>query len=113
MASSEVTDTDTGKIFTIVVGILTVIATMLQSLSNSLGYGTRSEMFRKSADVYDKLLTRVQFEINVPDENDFLKKMEEKILFVKDECKFLPPDWMEKNVKLDEETPLLENNMSN
>ena len=48
-------------------------------------------MFRKAADSYDKLITKVQFEIEEPNEKDFLLKMEEKILNIKNECKYLPP----------------------
>lgn len=107
IASSNIINDDTKTGFTIGVGVLTIVATTLQSLSNSLGYGARSEMFRKSADVYDKLLTRVEFEISQPNESDFLKKIEERILNVKDECKYLPPEWMEQ--KLNETSPLLSN----
>lgn len=45
----------------------------------------------KAADSYDKLITNIQFEIDEPNEDDFLQKMEEKILAIKNECKFLPP----------------------
>lgn len=117
MASSDIVLDDMKNTFTISVGVLTIIATTLQSLSNSLGYGIRSEMFRKSADLYDKILTTVEFEINKPNEEDFLNKIEEKILSIKDECKYLPPQWMEKKIiedirKEDMRTNIRSNNLS-
>lgn len=106
LASSDIIDNNTKNVINIGVGILTIVSAMLQSMSNSLEYNIKSEMFRKSADMYDKLITKIDFEIRDPNESDFLKKMEEKILFIKGECKYLPPIWMEEQIN--DKTPLLE-----
>jgi hypothetical protein len=91
ITSSDVVPSEQKKILLIGVGVLTSIASIFQSLSTAFAYNVKAEMFRKAADSYDKLITNIQFEIDEPNEDDFLQKMEEKILAIKNECKFLPP----------------------
>ncbi len=91
VSSSDIIPQEEKKILLISVGILTSVASIFQSLSSSCAFNVKAEMFRKAADSYDKLITKVQFEIEEPNEKDFLLKMEEKILNIKNECKYLPP----------------------
>jgi hypothetical protein len=91
ITSSDVVPAEQKKILLIGVGVLTSVASIFQSLSTAFAYNVKAEMFRKAADSYDKLITNIQFEIDEPNEDDFLQKMEEKILGIKNECKFLPP----------------------
>tara|TARA_Y100000022_G_scaffold179153_1_gene170190 strand:- start:250 stop:714 length:465 start_codon:yes stop_codon:yes gene_type:complete len=74
------------------VGILTSMASITQALSSALAFNVKAEMFRKAADSYDKLITRIEFEMESPNEDDFLNKLEGKILAIKEECKYLPPE---------------------
>lgn len=90
--NSDLFDSTTNKYLLLIIGILTSLSTITQSFSTSLAYNTRAEMFRKAADSYDKLLTKIEFEINMPNENNFLNTIEEKILAIKNECKYLPPE---------------------
>lgn len=90
--NSDLFDSKTNKYLLLIIGILTSLSTITQSFSTSLAYNTRAEMFRKAADSYDKLLTKIEFEINMPNENNFLNTIEEKILAIKNECKYLPPE---------------------
>ena len=91
-SNSDLFSEHTNKIIIFLVGIFTSLTTITQSLSSSLGYNTKSEMFRKAADSYDKLITRIEFEMESPNEDDFLNKLEGKILAIKEECKYLPPE---------------------
>lgn len=79
--------------FGIGVGIFTAAATILQSISSSFGFQSRAEGFQKAADSYDTLLTKVEFEISNPNEdfNDFCNGLEDSILAIKNDCKYLPP----------------------
>jgi hypothetical protein len=79
--------------FGIGVGIFTAAATILQSISSSFGFQSRAESFQKSADSYDTLLTKVEFEISNPNEdfNEFCNDLEDSILEIKNNCKYLPP----------------------
>ena len=74
------------------VGILTSMASITQALSSALAFNVKAEMFRKAADSYDKLITRIEFEMESPNEDDLLNKLEGKILAIKEECKYLPPE---------------------
>ncbi len=79
--------------FGIGVGIFTAAATILQSISSSFGFQSRAEGFQKAADSYDTLLTKVEFEISNPNEdfNEFCNGLEDAILEIKNDCKYLPP----------------------
>jgi hypothetical protein len=75
------------------VGILTAGATILQSVSTAFGFKARADAFQKSADDYDDLLTKIEFEIVNPNEdfNEFCNKLEANILKIKGDNKYLPP----------------------
>jgi len=94
LSTSESVGDNSKQMFSILVGVLASISTMMQSFSSSLGYNTKQEMFRKAADDYDKLMIRTKFEILNPDEEDFLGKMEQEISKIQNSCKYLPPQWI-------------------
>jgi hypothetical protein len=93
LATSDMLNTDTKAGFSIGVGILTAGATILQSVSSSFGFGARKDAFQKSADAYDDLITKIEFEICNPNEkfSDFCNDLETAILKIKNDCAFLPP----------------------
>ena len=93
MATSDLLNTGTKSAFSIGVGIFTAGATILQSISSSFGFQSRAEGFQKAADSYDTLITKIEFEINNPNEdfNDFCNNLETAILDIKNNCKYLPP----------------------
>jgi len=74
-----------------VVGTLIWIGTYLQTLLKNLKYGPMAEKFAGAAEQYDDLITKVHFEIYDPDEPDFIKKLENKILEVQKQCKYRAP----------------------
>lgn len=94
LSTSESVGDDLKQVFSILVGVLASISTMMQSFSSSLGYNTKQEMFRKAADEYDKLMVKTKFEILNPDEADFFAKIEQEIAKVQNSCKYLPPQWI-------------------
>ncbi len=93
MATSDLLNTSTKSAFSIGVGIFTAGATILQSISSSFGFQSRAEGFQKAADSYDTLITKIEFEINNPNEdfNEFCNDLETAILDIKNNCKYLPP----------------------
>ena len=93
MATSDLLTSGTKSGFSIGVGIFTAGATILQSISSSFGFQSRSEGFQKSADSYDNLITKIEFEISNPNEdfNEFCNGLETAILDIKNNCKYLPP----------------------
>jgi hypothetical protein len=93
MATSDIASDNLKRSFSIGVGILTAGATILQSISSSFGFQSRADNFQKSADSYDTLLTKIEFEIYNPNEdfNEFCNSLESAILDIKNNCKYLPP----------------------
>ena len=93
MATSDMLNDGTKAGFSVGVGILTAGATILQSVSSSFGFGARKDAFQKSADSYDDLITKIEFEIYNPNKRftDFCNDLEEAILKIKNDCNFLPP----------------------
>lgn len=98
LATSDILTTDAKQGFSIGVGILTACATIIQSVSNSFGFATRKDSFQTSADAYDDLITRLEFEICNPNEEfmDFCNTLETDILKIKTDCKYLPPLFIRK-----------------
>ena len=93
IASSDMLNEDEKWGVSILVGILTAVATILQSLSSSFGFQVKKEAFQNSADVYDSLITKIEFEICNPNEEfgEFCNNLEQSILTIKNDCKYLAP----------------------
>jgi len=98
IATSDIASDTLKRSFSIGVGILTAGATILQSISSSFGFQTRADNFQKAADLYDTLLTKIEFEICNPNEdfNEFCNSLEASILDIKNNCKYLPPLFINK-----------------
>ena len=93
MTTSDMLDENEKQGFGVTVGIMTAIATIIQSMSASYGFQLKKDAFATSADAYDSLLTKVEFEISNPNENftEFCNDLESAILKIKGDCKHLPP----------------------
>ena len=93
MTTSDMLSEDEKQGFGVTVGVLTAVATVVQSMSASFGFQLKKDAFATSADAYDSLLTKVEFEICNPNENftEFCNDLESEILDIKSKCKYLPP----------------------
>jgi hypothetical protein len=85
---------DTQNIFGISVGVLASGSAMLQSLASACKYNVKAESHRAAADEYDRLLTRLQFEMEMPNEENFMDDFEKEILDVQNKCKYFPPQFI-------------------
>lgn len=90
LAASDYLNEDTQTIFSLSVGILTILSSMMQSVNNTIKYPAKIESHQLAGEEYSKLLTRLQFEFLNPDEEDFFSDIEEKILDIKNKCKYYP-----------------------
>ncbi len=101
LSTTESISEDVKVGFSVGVGVLTAIATVIQSVSTSFGFQTRSDAFQKSAETYDRLLTKIEFQIYNPsdDFNEFCNKLEDDIIAIKNDCKYIPPYSMYKLYK--------------
>lgn len=93
LATSSMLDENEKQGCGVTVGVLTAIATIIQSMSASFGFQLKKDAFATSADTYDSLITKVEFEICNPNEDfsDFCNNLEESILKIKSDCKYLAP----------------------
>ena len=93
MTTSDMLSDNEKQGFGVTVGILTAVATIIQSMSASFGFQLKKDAFATSADAYDSLLTKVEFEICNPNENftEFCDDLETEILNIKSKCKYLAP----------------------
>ena len=82
---------NTRIILSLVVGSLGSIGTLCQSFQSTLNYNTKAEAFRNAAEKYDKLITKIKFEIYNHNEHDFIDKLEKDVLKISSTCKYFPP----------------------
>jgi hypothetical protein len=94
LSTSDIIGDKQQDVFIILVGIFTAFSTMMQSISSSIGYGTKKEMFLGAADQYDKNIIKITFEINNPINEKLIKAIEEDIKKIEENCKCLPPNWI-------------------
>ena len=73
-------DSRTG--FGVSVGVLASISTLMQTISGSCKFDTKSDAHRTVADEYDSLITKLKFEMEMPNVEDFTDKMEQEILTI-------------------------------
>lgn len=82
------------SVFGITVGVLASISAMLQSLASSCKYSAKAEAHRGAADQYNKLLVKLQFEMEMPNEENFTDQIEIDILEVHNKCNYFPPTFI-------------------
>ena len=80
--------------FGIAVGVMSSIATMLQSVASVCQYSAKTESYKTAADEYNKLIVRLKFEMEMPDEPDFTNDLEKHILDIQNKCKYIPPQFI-------------------
>jgi len=90
LSASNYLNAETKGGFSIAVGILTIISSMLQTFSNSLKYPAKTEGHQLAGEEYSKLLTMLQFEFIDPDEENFFDLIETEIIKIKNNCKYYP-----------------------
>ena len=111
ISTSEYVTTNVQNGFCLSIGILASISTLLQSISSNCNYSAKCELHRNASQEYGKLLTKLEFEKNFPNETDFIDKTEAKILDIQTKCKYFPPQFIIDNYEEceHEKTPLLHN----
>jgi len=82
---------NTRLILSLVVGSLGSLGTLCQSFQSTLNYNTKAEAFRNAAEKYDKLITKIKFELYNHNENDFIDNLEKEVLKISSACKYFPP----------------------
>ena len=91
LSTSQFVTNETQTAFGITVGILASISALVQSVASVTRYSAKAEAHQLAADEYSKLLTRLKFEMAMPNEPDFIDTLEEAILDVQNKCNYFPP----------------------
>ena len=103
LSTSSLIPTDIQSGFSISVGIIAAISTMLQTFSSGFRYPARIEAHSVAAQQYANLKTKVVFEEEIPDENyeQFTTELENKIIDIQSKCNFFIPDFIRQNIEKD------------
>jgi len=95
LSTSQYINTDDQSIFAIIVGVLSSISTVLQSLSGAYKFSNRSELHRNAAEEFNNLQIKVKFKKdNVDVDEKFLTSLESELLDIQKKCKYLPPQFV-------------------
>lgn len=73
------------------VGVLASVSTMIQSFASAVDYNTKSKAHGEAGEEYEKLITKLEFEMEMPNEPDFLDNLETQILDIQNKCKYPVP----------------------
>ena len=93
---------NTRIILGLVVGSLGSVGTLCQSFQSALNYNTKAEAFRTAAEKYDKLITKIKFELYNHDETDFIDKLEKEVLKITSDCKYFPPQSVKNMIQIND-----------
>ena len=94
LSSSEYLSNNVKNIFILLVGILSSISAMMQTISNNCEYNIKYKAFQKAANSYDDLITSVKFEMDFVNESNFIVNTEQEILKIKKENPYCVPEWI-------------------
>ena len=115
LSTSNFINSNTQNVFGISVGILASISTLLQSLGSAFRFSAKEEVHRQTAEQYNKLIVKVKFEMEMPNEEDFTDKLEQEILDIQNKCNYFVPQFiLDKHEKtMNEKTPLISDTIIN
>ena len=94
LSTSDFIDQDARNGLGVAVGVLASISSMLQALASASKYHAKIESHRSAAEQFNTLLTRLRFEMELPNEENFTEEMEKQVIDVKNKCNFFPPQFI-------------------
>lgn len=94
LSTSDFIDQDARNGLGVAVGVLASISSMLQALASASKYHAKIESHRGAAEQFNTLLTRLRFEMELPNEENFTEEMEKQVIEVKNKCNFFPPQFI-------------------
>ena len=96
MSSMCFLNTSQRDILSILVGISSCMVALLQSLTSAYQFDAKSSHHHNSADLYDQIITSIDFEKNYPSNPNFFSDLEKDIIKIKSNCPFLVPVFIKK-----------------
>lgn len=91
LSSSSLFNDETQTALAIGVGVLASVSAMIQSAASAVDYSTKAKLHREAGEDYEKLMTKVEFEMEMPNEPEFIDNLETIILDIQNKCKYAPP----------------------
>ena len=91
LSSSSMFNENTQSGLAIGVGVLASVSAMIQSAASAVDYNTKAKVHREAGEDYEKLITQLEFEMEMPNEEDFLDNFEAAILEIQNKCSYAPP----------------------
>lgn len=94
LSTSDFIESEARNGLGVTVGVLASISSMLQAVASASKYHAKIESHRGAAEQFNSLLTRLRFEMELPDEENFTDQIEKQILEIKNKCNFYPPQFI-------------------
>ncbi len=94
LSTSDFIDVNARNGLGVTVGVLASISSMLQAIASASKYHAKIESHRGASEQFNQLLTRLRFEMELPNEENFTDEIEKQILEVKNKCNFYPPQFI-------------------
>ena len=94
LSTSDFIETEARNGLGVTVGVLASISSMLQAIASASKYHAKIESHRSAAEQFNSLLTRLRFEMELPNEENFTDEIEKQILEIKNKCNFFPPQFI-------------------
>jgi hypothetical protein len=91
LSSSSLFNDTTQTGLAIGVGVLASVSAMIQSAASAVDYSTKAKLHREAGEEYEKLMTKVEFEMEMPNEPEFIDNLETIILDIQNKCKYAAP----------------------
>jgi hypothetical protein len=94
LSTSQYVDQDAQNACGITVGVLASAASVCQAFAAACQYGAKCEAHRTVAEQYNQLIVKTKFEMEMPNEEDFIDKLEKSILEVDSKCNYFVPQFI-------------------
>ena len=94
LSTSQYVDSDAQNACGITVGVLASVASVFQAYAAACQYGAKCEAHRTVAEQYNQLMVKTKFEMEMPNEEDFVDKLEAAILEVDAKCNYFVPQFI-------------------
>ena len=93
ISTSPLVPADAKSSIEIIVGIITSLSTIVQTVSSTVGYGSKAESHKIASESYNNLITKLEFEKDVPNEDPekFVSDLELDITKIKEKCNYYIP----------------------
>jgi len=106
LSTSQYVDEDAQNACGITVGVLASVASVFQAFTAACQYSAKKEAHRSVAEQYNALIVKTKFEMEMPNEEDFIDKLEMAILEIDAKCNYFVPqfiikEWDDKESKQD------------